>query len=82
MSEVKKLELEVAADRRRLESFDRQYGMGGRGSPALSHNNIFEKDFECPVCYEVMAPPSRIFQCNNGHIICEDCKCHNEVKLI
>ena len=28
---------------------------------------------------KVMAPPSRIFQCNNGHLICEDCKCHSEV---
>jgi len=29
---------------------------------------------ECPVCFEEMAPPTRIFQCRNGHLICETCK--------
>ena len=33
--------------------------MGGKGSPLLAPNNIFEKDFECPVCYDIMVPPSR-----------------------
>ncbi len=40
-------------------SLFRLYGMGGKGSPVLPPNNIFEKDFECPVCYDIMAPPSR-----------------------
>lgn len=29
---------------------------------------------ECPVCMENMLPPRRIFQCQNGHIICEICQ--------
>jgi len=29
---------------------------------------------ECPVCLEEMVPPTRIFQCRNGHLICETCK--------
>jgi len=29
---------------------------------------------ECPVCLDEMAPPTRIFQCRNGHLICETCK--------
>jgi len=29
---------------------------------------------ECPVCLEEMAPPTRIFQCRNGHLLCETCK--------
>ena len=29
---------------------------------------------ECPVCYEMMAPPQRIFQCSNGHLICGGCR--------
>merc|ERR1712192_136464 len=29
---------------------------------------------ECPVCLEEMAPPTRIFQFRNGHLICETCK--------
>ena len=27
---------------------------------------------ECPICYEV-PQQKKIFQCNNGHIICESC---------
>jgi len=32
------------------------------------------KELECPICMEVMAPPSRIWQCKMGHVICEPCK--------
>merc|ERR1711862_193415 len=32
------------------------------------------KELECPICMEVMAPPSKIWQCKVGHVICEDCK--------
>jgi len=28
----------------------------------------------CPVCLEEMIPPTRIFQCRNGHLVCETCK--------
>jgi len=28
---------------------------------------------ECPVCIEKLMPPTRIMQCSNGHLICEDC---------
>merc|ERR1719430_465483 len=38
---------------------------------------------ECPVCMEKMKPPLRIFNCDNGHLICSTCrpriseaKCH------
>ena len=79
VNEVKNLEDEIQITKRQLDSVDRLCGMGGPGSPIIPPKNIFEKDFECPVCYDVMAPPSRIFQCNNGHLICEDCKCHSEV---
>jgi hypothetical protein len=69
VNEVKNLEDEIQITKRQLDAFDRLYGMGGPGSPVIPPNNIFEKDFECPVCYNVMGPPSRIFQCNNGHLI-------------
>jgi len=32
------------------------------------------KELECPICMEIMAPPSRIWQCKVGHVICELCK--------
>ena len=28
----------------------------------------------CPVCFEPMSPPVRIFQCGGGHLICGQCK--------
>ena len=36
--------------------------------------------FDCPVCYEMMAPPRRIFECKNGHLICEFCEKRPEIK--
>jgi len=39
---------------------------------------IAQKDeddqFACPVCMELLKPPLRIFQCPEGHILCENCK--------
>ena len=29
---------------------------------------------ECPVCLVEMIPPTKIFQCINGHSLCEKCK--------
>lgn len=28
---------------------------------------------ECPICFEEMQPPIKIFQCSEGHILCENC---------
>jgi len=33
---------------------------------------------ECPVCYERMLPPRRIYTCGNGHVICSNCKARME----
>ena len=78
VNEVRSSETDLQLAKKQLDLFDRQYGAAGSSSSA-QHSSIFEKDFECPVCYEIMSPPSRIFQCNNGHLICEACKCHSEV---
>jgi len=29
---------------------------------------------ECPVCLEEMSPPTEIFSCRNGHLVCGECK--------
>ena len=29
---------------------------------------------DCPICFESMTPPTRIFQCGNGHLVCGGCK--------
>lgn len=36
---------------------------------------------ECPVCMEEMKPPKKIFQCSNGHVICELCKNNPEASF-
>ena len=45
-----------------------------------SENERFEsllksqlKIFECPVCFEIMISPRRIFGCSNDHFICSEC---------
>lgn len=32
-----------------------------------------EKDYDCPVCFEYMCPPSQIYTCHNGHLLCSFC---------
>lgn len=32
------------------------------------------EEFDCPVCWEPMAPPMRIWQCPANHLICNSCK--------
>lgn len=29
---------------------------------------------ECPVCFNPISPPKRMFQCMDGHVVCGDCK--------
>ena len=36
--------------------------------------------FECSVCLDEMKPPVKIFQCQNGHVMCESCKNHPTMK--
>ena len=30
-----------------------------------------DDEFECPICFEEMCPPTKIFQCGQGHVVCE-----------
>ena len=36
---------------------------------------------DCPICFESMTPPIRIFQCGNGHLVCGSCKPKLQVTL-
>ena len=36
---------------------------------------------DCPICFEPMTPPTRIFQCGNGHLVCGGCKPKLQVML-
>ena len=58
------------------------FASGGAGSSlgnSRTDLSVFDKDFECSVCLDEMRPPVKIFQCKNGHVMCESCKNHPEV---
>ena len=29
---------------------------------------------DCPICFEPMTPPTRIYQCGSGHLLCGTCR--------
>ena len=33
----------------------------------------FLSEFECPICFEIMESPKRIYACSNNHFICSLC---------
>jgi len=35
---------------------------------------FWKSEFECPICFEEMKPPMRIWQCVDGHPVCEGCR--------
>eukprot|EP00091_Calanus_sinicus_P017637 TRINITY_DN38130_c0_g1_i1.p1 TRINITY_DN38130_c0_g1~~TRINITY_DN38130_c0_g1_i1.p1 ORF type:complete len:101 (-),score=19.74 TRINITY_DN38130_c0_g1_i1:69-371(-) len=37
-------------------------------------------EFLCPICADMMSPPTRIWQCGEGHILCQDCRNHPDIK--
>ena len=39
-----------------------------------------KEDFECPVCFEDMVQPKKIFSCFNGHYICSVCVSDSRIK--
>ena len=47
-------------------------------------NKNLKKFFECPVCFEIMASPRRIYACSNNHFICSICLdfCMNDPNLL
>ena len=53
VNEVRALETDLQLSKKQLDLFDRQYG-AANSSSLTQHSSIFEKDFECPVCYGVM----------------------------
>ena len=37
--------------------------------------------FNCPICADIMSPPSPIYQCEDGHILCQRCKKNPDIKV-
>jgi len=36
--------------------------------------------FKCPLCDITMSPPRKIYQCIDGHILCQDCRRSEKIK--
>ena len=58
------------------EDFERRASEHKRNDFPFSESIIEQPEhmLECPVCFEEMLPPVRIFNCPNGHVICGSCK--------
>jgi len=50
----------------------------GSLTTALNFLESSRKILECPVCY-LACPPTRIWQCNNGHLTCDICHSHTRL---
>ena len=48
----------------------------GSGSENITDDGVEEAKghLECPVCFEKMRPPTRIWQCPQSHLVCETCR--------
>jgi len=56
------------------------YGTVSGSSATVSCTKGSSSVPSCPVCWEEMKPPKRIFQCTNGHLVCE--RCHSQPQLV
>jgi len=59
-------------------------GYASEGNSSQSASRPFPKStynlLECPVCLEIAWPPKKIFQCREGHIVCDSCKANPQLK--
>ena len=73
-AEVNRRREEILKVESELDYFDKSYNL-----PETELGPSLRREFDCPVCYEVMEPPRRIYQCENGHLLCEHCKVREEM---
>ena len=56
------------------EQQKREYEFYNKCFQEGKYNEIIkELDRECPICFEEMLTPTKIFQCPQGHLLCETC---------
>ena len=69
-TEIKEIELII----RGYERQKREYEFCNKCFQEGNYEKII-KDFnkECPICFEDMLTPIKIFQCSQGHLLCENC---------
>ena len=74
---ISKMEREIKTLEKKTESYEQQkheYEFFKKNFEEGKYDKIIkEVSKECPICYERMGPPVKIFQCSEGHLICEKC---------
>jgi len=48
--------------------------LGENGSKDTDSLEAARATLECPICMEMMKPPTKIWMCSSSHIVCEPCK--------
>jgi len=64
-------------------SVDNPGFVGDSSSPGAPTQPLPQSTYsllECPVCLELAWPPKRIYQCKEGHIICDTCKANPNLR--
>ena len=74
---ISKCEKEIKTLEKRTKSYEQQnheYQFFKKCFEEGNYDNIIKEiNKECPICYEKMGPPVKIFQCSKGHLLCETC---------
>jgi len=74
---------------RQFDAMNKNFGKDNTGyssdaNSSQSASRPFPKStynlLECPVCLEIAWPPKKIFQCREGHIVCDSCKANPQLK--
>merc|ERR1712142_1124447 len=80
--EKRKVEMETAKRKEQVTSFVRNVRSKCRvinSRMPLRTESEIRDEFVCPVCFMDMKPPIQIYQCTQGHPICQHCKSRPEV---
>ena len=74
---ISKWGMEIKILEKKTESYEQQkheYEFFKKNFEDGKYDKIIkEVNKECPICYERMGPPVKIFQCSEGHLLCEKC---------
>ena len=52
-----------------------------KANPSASLETQLLPSLECPYCQAEMCPPTKIFQCSQGHNLCDKCKSLRQMKV-
>jgi len=73
---IEKVNKEMKEVKKKVESLEALISTEMKEMKTMLSNQSMSKNqpkMDCPVCCETIKPPMRLKQCEQGHIICEDC---------